>query len=339
MGLVTLTNYTDGATITAAGQNSNENAIANEFNGNIENVNIKASAAIVDTKLAQITTANKVHGTAITGLASLPAGAGVIPTANIPSLLSHGRVDMFCTQATSTTISVGVGQVDINGTVVSKTTATTLTLTTAGNWAGGSSLQAVSTHGYIGCDISGNLKMHTTAPSHSDYGVSNTAGVKRYVTWSGTVYRVVGWFYMNATGSGELNSYEVGNLRDGDVYNATENSSTSDLTVNDTSYGTDMDLTTIHIYTTGRPVTMDFNGAVDECDAGKSNFIFDVDGTDKTNAATLILYNSSGGAKLSPALATWQERISQGAHTIKVQGQVTTSQLVVTNWIVKIAEL
>ena len=51
MGLVSRTNYAAGGTITAAGQNSNENAIVNEFNGNIENVNIKSSAAIASSKL------------------------------------------------------------------------------------------------------------------------------------------------------------------------------------------------------------------------------------------------------------------------------------------------
>ena len=53
--------------------------------GNIVNADINASAAIVDSKLAQITTASKVSGTAITGLASLPGGAGVIPAANLPN--------------------------------------------------------------------------------------------------------------------------------------------------------------------------------------------------------------------------------------------------------------
>lgn len=51
--------------------------------GTIVNADVSASADIVDTKLAQITTASKVHGTSITGLASLPSGAGVIPVANL----------------------------------------------------------------------------------------------------------------------------------------------------------------------------------------------------------------------------------------------------------------
>ena len=49
----------------------------------ITNAKVAAAAGIVDTKLAQITTASKVHGSSLTGLASIPAGAGVIPSANI----------------------------------------------------------------------------------------------------------------------------------------------------------------------------------------------------------------------------------------------------------------
>ena len=58
--------------------------------GSILNADINASAAIVDTKLAQITTASKVHGTAITGLASVPSGAGILPIANIASGTATG---------------------------------------------------------------------------------------------------------------------------------------------------------------------------------------------------------------------------------------------------------
>lgn len=60
-GLITHNDYTSGATITASGQNTNENAVFNEFNGNIESANIKdgtivnadisGSAAIGFTKL------------------------------------------------------------------------------------------------------------------------------------------------------------------------------------------------------------------------------------------------------------------------------------------------
>jgi hypothetical protein len=48
----------------------------------IVNADIKSDAAIADTKLAAISTAGKVYGQAITALACLPSGAGVIPNVN-----------------------------------------------------------------------------------------------------------------------------------------------------------------------------------------------------------------------------------------------------------------
>lgn len=58
--------------------------------GVIQNSDISASAGIVDTKLATISTAGKVSGAALTSLSSIPAGAGVIPSANLP-----GGADTF----------------------------------------------------------------------------------------------------------------------------------------------------------------------------------------------------------------------------------------------------
>jgi len=53
----------------------------------ITNAKVAPGAGIEDTKLAQITTANKVHGSALTGLASVPSAAGVLPSANSPNKL------------------------------------------------------------------------------------------------------------------------------------------------------------------------------------------------------------------------------------------------------------
>lgn len=87
MATITKTNtFTNGATIIASEHNTNFDTIYNEFNGNIDNANLKSSAAIVDTKLEQITTAGKVSGVSITLLTSLPSGAGEVPIANIPTI-------------------------------------------------------------------------------------------------------------------------------------------------------------------------------------------------------------------------------------------------------------
>ncbi len=57
--------FSAGATIVASEHNSNNDTIYNSYNGNISNANIGASAGIVDTKLAQITTASKVKLSAV----------------------------------------------------------------------------------------------------------------------------------------------------------------------------------------------------------------------------------------------------------------------------------
>ena len=64
-----------------------------DANLQITNAKIAAGAGIGDTKLAQITTASKVHGSALTGLANVPSGAGVLPDANSPSKLKADASD------------------------------------------------------------------------------------------------------------------------------------------------------------------------------------------------------------------------------------------------------
>jgi len=59
----------------------------------ITNAKVSASAAIADTKLAQITTAAKVSGAALTLLTSVPSGAGVLPDANSPNKLKADASD------------------------------------------------------------------------------------------------------------------------------------------------------------------------------------------------------------------------------------------------------
>ena len=224
MAFVTLPkSLTDGTTAYGSDVLANDQAIANDYNGNITNVNLAAGAAIVDTKLAQITTANKVSGTSLTGLASIPVGAGVIPAANIPTVAGapYYRSGMYVMQSSTVTMTIAPGVIDVGGTTVTKTANTTMTLTSGANWAGGVSLQATGATGYVGIDINGNVKMHTTAPSHADYALTITAAnnTKRYVSWSSVTYRVIGWFRMNGTGSGELDAYGVSNLADGMVKN------------------------------------------------------------------------------------------------------------------------
>lgn len=83
MSLISIPNtFTVGAVIIASQHNSNFSTIYSDYNGNITDANISASASITDTKLGQITTASKVSGAALTTLGSIPTGGGTIPTKN-----------------------------------------------------------------------------------------------------------------------------------------------------------------------------------------------------------------------------------------------------------------
>lgn len=86
--------FSAGASIIASEHNSNFDTIYNDFNGNITNANCASGMALVDTKLAQITTAGKVSGAAITSLTSVPSGAGRLPAANSPLLQANTVVTL-----------------------------------------------------------------------------------------------------------------------------------------------------------------------------------------------------------------------------------------------------
>jgi len=73
----------------------------------ITNAKVSPTAAIVDTKLAQITTAGKVAGSALTTLSGIPAGAGNIPLANIPGTLTGKSADQLDGQEGSYYLALG----------------------------------------------------------------------------------------------------------------------------------------------------------------------------------------------------------------------------------------
>ena len=98
MGLVTRTpaSFVSGAPIASADVNQNLNDLYNEFNGLIDNDNIKPAAGIEDTKLAQITAPAKVDAsTALTGLipsASQDKISALVDGANVPTVASASTI-------------------------------------------------------------------------------------------------------------------------------------------------------------------------------------------------------------------------------------------------------
>lgn len=162
--------------------------------------------------------------------------------APISDSAAHFREGLSCHWESGTTVlAVEAGSCVIGGTLVRKADRTTLSISTAGDYAGGASLQATNTTFWIGVDSSGNLKLHTTAATHSDSALSVTTGKKRYVSWGGTTYRVIGWGRFNGTGSGEIDTTRVGNIKDVNTrnvvyYETTANTAGSTSIPIDTSY-------------------------------------------------------------------------------------------------------
>lgn len=72
----------------------------------ITNAEVDASAAIEDGKLDAISEAGKVDGAALTGLANIPAGAGEIPTANLPAKGTFERLGESVLGSAAATISL-----------------------------------------------------------------------------------------------------------------------------------------------------------------------------------------------------------------------------------------
>lgn len=243
-------------------------------------------------------------------------GAGANPTwSNV--VIKHYRRELLCTQASSTTISVSPGELEVNGAAVEKTSSTTLTLGTAGDWAGGASLRATSTYGYIGVDSSGNIKMHTTAPSHSDYALSSTSGIKRYASWSSTTYRIIGWFYMNSTGSGELFSYEVSNLKDGSVPNTAVLNSSSSVNSSSTTATNDTPAL-LHFYSSGRPVRIIYDAQVGSGTAtAGAQILINLDSSDLTETARSIETYGDTTTEEVGLDCVYQSTPSQGTRTIQ----------------------
>lgn len=157
-----------------------------------------------------------------------------------------------------------------------------------------------------------------------------------------TNFELIGWFYNQTSSVLDITLPYVGNVKGGnrDVPNAIYNSATADITLNDTSYGTDLDLITGLFYTSGRPVEIIANLGLETLAAnpGLVDFLINVDGTDKTASEMHIKVTASADDLASPTLM-YMEALSAGTHTIKVQGKVAQNSIRVTNWGISIKEL
>ena len=129
------------------------------------------------------------------------------------------RVGLSISADVPATMVIKPGNIKHGSTYLSKVSNSTLSLATASDWVTGVSGRTVSTYAYVVIDSSGNIKFTTTAPTKSDTS-GNTAGVLRYSVVNSIYYRVLGWFYMDENGSGNLNDAEWSDISDVNVLNS-----------------------------------------------------------------------------------------------------------------------
>ena len=143
----------------------------------ITNAKVSASAAIVDTKIAQITTAAKVSGAAITLLTSVPSGAGVLPDANSPQKLKADASDTT-PQYLDSLIDTGVFQVSAGDLLQLKDGGVEMEKLESGSASPGNSK-------YYGTNVSGTKGFFDVNPAFPAGAI---------VLWSGAVSAIPSGF-------------------------------------------------------------------------------------------------------------------------------------------------
>ncbi len=192
------TNGNELLKVTATGSAINEITLANAAIGNDPTLTASGGDTNIGINLVPKGTGN------------IQAGGNVVAT--LASFLNY-RVGGNCKQASSSTITVEAVEIIVNGVSVIKTTDTTVSLGTAGDWVDNESERAVSTYGYVYINAAGVIELDDQAPDASDPD-DNTSGILRYNnTGTDTSWRrCIGEFYMNSTGSGELDADGVWNF-------------------------------------------------------------------------------------------------------------------------------
>lgn len=262
-------------------------------------------------------------------LSSVVTSAGAITTvtnmftSRVPGLILpvQYRSGLIISKDTTATITVQPGSCEINSSMLSKTTITTLNLATASDWAGGSSLRAAATFAFVGMDASGNLKMHTTAPTHDNYGVSTTSGKKRYATWSSTVYRILGWFFMDGAQLVEVAS----NIKEFGISNTVQSNDTS-TALAISSAGTYNPISRTRFYNSGGDVRTSCVISAD-VSTGMGMAFNQLDGSTEISGSDLSAYYPTGGALLiTPAnLDVIQQNVSEATRTYVIQAKSTSA--------------
>ena len=129
--------FSSGSVIVASQHNSNFDTIYDDYNGGITNANLSASAAIADTKLAQLSTAGKIATTALPLKMNLCAGTTgttlTIASGAVTATRSYHLIDTEASASTDDLDTINGGAEGMILIVRAASSARDVVLTEAGN--------------------------------------------------------------------------------------------------------------------------------------------------------------------------------------------------------------
>lgn len=230
----------------------------------------------------------------------------------IARVLRGYREGAICYPSSSTTIYVSAGQVlcsNTAGTVVKMRRNTTATAVTFANIDTGA--EAASTSYYVYAVADADATTFT-------FVLSSSASAPTGVTY----YQRIGYLYNDASS----NIVNVGNMNTGNARNSITKTDSTDDTINDTTYGSDLTGLSAKFYSDGVRPTMIASGIVLSSGNNDIHIIVDVDGTDKASSERGL---TGGTIDATGVQTVYSELLSEGIHTINVQAKVSSSTDVV----------
>lgn len=232
----------------------------------------------------------------------------------------HYREGFTISVTTPDAITIAPGVCYHGTTRVLKTGNTTLDLGTASDWATGISERTTSAFGFVVVNSLGSVKLTATAPTVSNTSGS-TDGTLRYSNIGGTYWRVLSWFYMNGTGSGNIDDWGFNNFKDGFIHNVIQRTAAIDSSTSATNW-VDLSQMDIPFYSTGKPVRMTFNGTFQN--DGNNSIVYtafsDDSGVLTSNSTSMYYVDAKSGFNCP---LNWIQSYSQGGRTVKVLWKVS----------------
>lgn len=230
----------------------------------------------------------------------------------------HYRKDLTISVVTPDTITISSGVAYHGTTRLAKTASTSLALGTAADWVDGVSARGTDKYGYVVIDSSGNIKLTDTAPTKADTS-GNTDGKLRYCVVSSTYYRLLAWFYMNDTGSGNINYWEYGNFKDGDVKNVADIYSEAEVSETSTAIPIQLDDFTIHYYSAGEPLNATFRSTVNADATRNATSVIVIDDVtqDVSNGGTYA--DNHGTGEYYTLSSQYSGILTQGTYKFAIQ--------------------